>query len=111
MISLIDKLNQVSMLDMPGSIAKIYKDVPEINEIDNRGFPICRPLFSHSSLPFNFELEQVDVNKYDGGEFVYCVYVHHNQKLWVEHIDLIPKKVLDLVRDGKGYLLFDNTRG
>ena len=109
MISLIDKFNQVSMLDMPDSIAKIYKDVPEINEIDNRGFPICRPLFSHSSLPFNFELEQVDVNKYDGGEFVYCVYVHHNQKLWVEHIDLIPKKVLDLVRNGKGYLLFDNT--
>ena len=97
------------MLDMPDSIAKIYKDVPEINEIDNRGFPICRPLFSHSSLPFNFELEQVDVNKYDSGEFVYCVYVHHNQKLWVEHIDLIPKKVLDLVRHGKGYLLFDNT--
>ena len=62
MISLIDKFNQVSMLDMPDSIAKIYKDVPEINEIDNRGFPICRPLFSHSSLPFNFELEQVDVN-------------------------------------------------
>ena len=95
MISLIDKFNQVSMLDIL-IIIKIYKDVPEINEIDNRGFPICRPLFSHSSLPFNFELEQVDVNKYDGGEFVYCVYVHHNQKLWVEHIDLIPKKYLTL---------------
>ena len=65
MISLIDKFNQVSMLDMPDSIAKIYKDVPEINEIDNRGFPICRPLFSHSSLPFNFELEQIEVNNYD----------------------------------------------
>ena len=51
MISLIDDFSQISILNPPPEILEIYKDVPEINEIDNRGFPICRPLFSHSSLP------------------------------------------------------------
>ena len=42
------------MLHMPDDIAKIYKNVPEMVEIDNRGYEICRPLFSHSDLPRNF---------------------------------------------------------
>ena len=56
MIALTDKFNQVSMHDPSQDIINIYKDVPEINETDNRGEPICRPLFSHSSLPDRMKL-------------------------------------------------------
>ena len=45
MIALIDKFNQVSMGEPSQDIIDIYKHIPEINELDNRGFPICRPLF------------------------------------------------------------------
>ena len=51
-IALTDKFNQVSLHNPSEEIINIYKGVPEINELDNRGFPICRPLFSHSSLPY-----------------------------------------------------------
>ena len=110
MISLIDNFSQISMLDPPDEIIEIYKDVPEINEIDNRGFPICRPLFSHSSIPRDLGLKDVWVDDFDFKlPFVYATYVHHNQRLWTEHINLIPNKVLDGVRNGQGFLLFDNT--
>ena len=109
MISLIDNFNQVDMLNMPDDIAKIYKNVPEMVEIDNRGYEICRPLFSHSDLPRNFGLKEVQLSDYKGEEFVYAINVHHNQKLWIKHIELIPSKILNLIREGKGYLLFDNT--
>ena len=110
MIALIDRFNQVSLHDPPPDIADIYKDVSEINEIDNRGFPICRPLFSHSSLPDELGLNIVKRAEFDfKSEFSYYVHVHHNQKLWSKHINLIPKEVLDGVRDGNGWLIFDNT--
>ena len=110
MIALIDRFNQVSLHDPPPDIANVYKDVPEINEIDNRGFPICRPLFSHSSLPDDFEMELVKRSEFDfKSEFSYFVHVHHNQKLWAKHIDLIPEQILDEVRKGNGWLIFDNT--
>ncbi len=94
---------------MPDDIAKIYKNVPEMVEIDNRGYEICRPLFSHSDLPRNFGLKEVQLSDYKGEEFVYAIYVHHNQKLWINHIELIPSEIQGLIREGKGYLLFDNT--
>ena len=110
MISLIDDFSQVSILNPPPEILEIYKNVPEINEIDNRGFPICRPLFSHSSVPRDLGLKDVWVDDFDFKlPFVYATYVHHNQRLWTEHINLIPNKVLDGVRNGQGFLLFDIT--
>ena len=36
-------------------------------------------------------------------------HTHHNQRLWVKHINLIPKQVIDGIKNKKGYLLFDNT--
>ena len=108
--TLIDSFNQVSLHDPPPEISLIYKNVPEINELDNRGFKICRPLFSHSSLPNTLDLDVVEVDDFDfKSEFSYFVYVHHNQPLWAKHLDLIPKKVLDGVRSGKGKLIFDNS--
>jgi hypothetical protein len=110
MIALIDRFNQVSMHNPSKEIIDVYKHIPEINEIDNRGFPICRPLFSHSSLPKELGLKDVWVDDFDfKSSFVYATGVHHNQRLWTQYINLIPNKVIDGVRKGQGFLLFDNT--
>jgi len=110
MIALTDKFNQVSLHNPSEEIIKIYRHVAEINELDNRGFPICRPLFSHSSLPSVLGLKEVERTKFDfKSKFSYFVHVHHNQKLWARHIDLIPKQILDEVRKENCTLVFDNT--
>ena len=95
MIALTDSFNQVSMHDPSQDIIDVYKHIPEITEKDNRGETICRPLFSHSSLPNTLDLDEVEVDDFDfKSEFSYFVYVHHNQELWTKHLDLIPKKKL-----------------
>ena len=110
MIALIDRFNQVSMHDPSQDIVDLYKHIPEINELDNRAQPICRPLFSHSSLPDVMELEIVEVKDFDfKSKFSYFVHVHHNQPLWTKNLDVIPRKILDEVRSGNGKLIFDNT--
>ncbi len=110
MIALIDKFNQVSLHNPSEEIIKIYRHVAEINELDNRGFPICRPLFSHSSLPSVLGLKEVERTKFDfKSKFSYFVHVHHNQKLWARHINLIPEQILDEVRKENCTLVFDNT--
>ena len=117
MIALIDKFNQVEMSwtnvltgEPTPELIDVYKGVPEINELDNRGFPICRPLFSHSSLPNQLEFNLIKSDEFDyDTKFTYFVHVHHNQKLWSKHIDLIPKKILEEVRKEKCTLVFDNT--
>ena len=110
MIALTDSFNQVSMTEPSQDIIDVYKHIPEITEKDNRGEIICRPLFSHSSLPNTLDLDEVEVDDFDfKSEFSYFVHVHHNQELWTKHLDLIPKKVLDGVRSGKGKLIFDNS--
>ena len=88
MIALTDKFNQVSLHNPSEEIIKIYRHVAEINELDNRGFPICRPLFSHSSLPSVLGLKEVERTKFDfkskfsefdfDTKFTYFVHVHHN---------------------------------
>ena len=81
MIALIDRFNQVSMHDPSRDIIDVYKNVPEINELDNRGFKICRPLFSHSSLPDELGLDILERSNFDyKSKFSYFVHVHHNQK-------------------------------
>ena len=110
MIALIDKFNQVSMGEPSQDIIDIYKHIPEINELDNRAQPICRPLFSHSSLPNVLELTEVQTENFTFDRpFSYFVHVHHNQPLWAKHLDVIPTKILDEVRKGSCKLIFDNT--
>ena len=110
MISLVDNFSQIGITNAPPEILEIYKNVPEINEIDVRGFPMCRPLFSHSSLPTELGFDKVHIDNFNfKSSFIYTVFVHHNQRLWTQHINLIPNKVIDGVRKGQGFLLFDNT--
>lgn len=87
MITLIDNFNQVSMHDPSQEIINVYKHIPEITEQDNRNQTICRPLFSHSSLPSVLGLEEVAYNNFDfSTEFSYFVHVHHNQPLWAKKL-------------------------
>jgi hypothetical protein len=106
----IDAFNQCSMHDASESILKLYDDVSEIKELDNRGILINRPLFSHSSLPNTFGTDALHVKEFDFKEpFIYFVCVHHNTNLWAKHINKIPKIILDNVRNGYGKLVFDDT--
>lgn len=108
MIHIVDEFNTVDLSNPTQYQLSIYEGIDEIRELDNNGYEIHRPLFSHSSLPDILDMENVssnDIDMYD--EFIYTVHVHHNQKLWVEHIDLIPEYILDAVRDRRCYLIFD----
>ena len=110
MIALTDNFNQVSMGEPSQEIIDLYRHIPEITEQDNRNETICRPLFSHSSLPDVLELQQVETKKFKFDKpFSYFVHVHHNQQLWAKNIDVIPTKILDEVRKGNCKLIFDNT--
>lgn len=107
---LIDTFNQCSMHDASEYILKLYDDVLESKERDNRGRWINRPLFSHSSLPNTLGTDAVHVKEFDFKEpFLYCVCVHHNTNLWAKHINKIPEIILDNVRNGNGKLVFDDT--
>lgn len=107
---LIDSFNQCDLHDAPDSILKLYDDVSEIKELDNRGILINRPLFSHSSMPHALGTDAVHVKEFDFKEpFLYCVCVHHNTNLWAKHINKIPEIILDNVRNGNGKLVFDDT--
>ena len=109
-LTLIHEFNQVSLHDPSQEIIDLYKHIPEINELDNRNQTICRPLFSHSSLPDILGLEQVEEVDFDfNSEFSYFVHVHHNQPLWAKNLDVIPNNILEEVRKGNCKLIFDNT--
>ena len=110
MITLIDNFNQVSMTEPSQEIIDIYKHIPEITEQDNRNETICRPLFSHSSLPNVLKLTEVQSENFTFDRpFSYFVHVHHNQPLWAKNLDVIPNNILEEVRKGNCKLVFDNT--
>ena len=110
MITLIDNFNQVSMTEPSQEIIDIYKHIPEITEQDNRNETICRPLFSHSSLPNVLELTEVQTENFTFDRpFSYFVHVHHNQPLWAKNLDVIPNNILEEVKKGNCKLIFDNT--
>ena len=107
---LIDTFNQASMHDASEYILKLYEDVSETKEKDNRGFWINRPLFSHSSLPDVLGTTEIPIHEFKFDEpFIYCVYVHHNINLWAKYIHKIPNIILDKVRSGDCKLIFDDT--
>ena len=105
-----DKFNLVSMLDTDPAIMELYKHIPELEEKDNRGYTIHRPLFSHSSLPDKLggKVETYDSFTFHC-DFIYPMLVHHNTELWVKHINVIPNNILTLVRKGICKLIFDDT--
>jgi len=108
--ALIDNFNQASLHAPTEETVKVYSHIDEINELDNFGNPMVRPLFSHSDLPKVLGLEEIHVNNFDWDEnFIYSVMLHHNAELAVEHLNLVPEKVLTKVREKKCILILDNT--
>lgn len=109
-ISIIDNFNQVSLHDPSEEILEVYKHIPEINELDPRGFPMCRPLFSHSDVPSFLKCINIDIKDFDwDSEFVYSVMLHHNNPLAAKHLDLIPAKIQEQIKLKKCKLILDNT--
>jgi|TARA_R100000084_G_scaffold109108_2_gene74006 hypothetical protein len=110
MVSIIDNFNQVSLHNPSEEILKLYSHIDEIYEVDPRGYNITRPLFSHSDMP-NF-LNTPTINIKDFGwdkPFVYSVVLHHNNALAAKHLNLIPKKILEQIKEKKCKLVLDNT--
>ena len=66
--ALIDNFNQASLHAPTEETVKVYSHIDEINELDNFGNPMVRPLFSHSDLPKVLGLEEIHVNNFDWDE-------------------------------------------
>lgn len=109
-ISIIDDFNQVSLHNPSEKILKLYAHIPEINELDPRGYKMCRPLFSHSDVPYFLECKNVKAKDFDWSRnFIYSVCLHHHNALAAKHLNLIPAKILEQVRLKKCRLILDNT--
>ena len=105
-----DDFNQVELWNASDDILEIYKDVPEINEVDPNGNRMVRPLFSHSTLPFVMNFKPVDINEIDEDtHYFYFVTLHHHNFLAARHLNLLPEYVLTDLRKGRCKLVLDNT--
>lgn len=106
----IDNFNQVSLHDPPPEILEVYKDVEEINEIDSRGYRMCRPLFSHSDLGMVMNLDPVKYEEVEPKEnYLYIVTLHHHNALAAKHLNLIPEHILKDIKKKRCKLVLDNT--
>lgn len=111
MISLLEDFNNISLHDpfMYPHIMEIYSHVPEVTEEDNRGFIIQRPLFSQSDIPHFLNIPVVNIEDFEwDSKFIYPVLLHHNNRVAVENLNLIPPYILDEVRKRNCKLIFDN---
>lgn len=112
MVSLIDSFNLITLHapEEHPEVMKIYKDVEEIVEKDNRGFTIARPLFSQSDLPFFLKVPNVQLKDFEWDQpALFSVLLHHNNPLAAKHLDLLPEVILTKVREKKCKLLLDNV--
>ena len=78
MKNLDDYISLASLLEPSPEIVKHYADVPEIVDVDNRGYRMVRPLFAHSDFPAMTGIERVREDKinYDE-EFIYTTMMHY----------------------------------
>ena len=108
--SIVDDVNTATLHAPTKQQLELYKHIPEINEIDNRGFPICRPLFSTSDIHDTLGIKVKPYEELTESEsFIYTVLLHHNNKLAFKHINLLPDYVLQGARDHRCKIIFDNS--
>ena len=108
--AIIDEFNQVSLHDPSKEIIEKYLHIEEIKELDPFGNPMVRPLFSHSSIPYVLDIETVKLEEFNfDTNSIYSVMLHHNAELAVEHLNLIPKTIIDKLKQYKCKLILDNT--
>ena len=114
---LIDDFNSAYLHDASQEIMDLYVNLNPfkdhtVEEKDNRGHIIRRPLFSHSSLGNKLALNLEGIKSEEFGWFKntsYIVLLHHHNELAAANLQTIPEKVLDYIREGKCKLIFDNT--
>jgi len=112
MVSIVEDFNKIRLHDPEAfpDVMKLYDHIDEIKEIDNRGFELCRPLFSHSELPKYLDCKNIDKKEFKWDqEFIYSVLLHHNNDLAAKHLNLIPFDILEAVRKGSCKLILDNV--
>jgi hypothetical protein len=110
MVSIVDNFNQVSLHNPNIEILKLYKDIPEINEVDPRGYKITRPLFSHSDMPRFLNSDTIKIEDFDWDKpFLYSVVLHHNNALAAKHLNLIPLVIQQQIKLKRCKLILDNT--
>ena len=110
MVSIVDNFNQVSLHNPDIEILKLYKDIPEINEVDPRGYKITRPLFSHSDMPRFLNSDTIKIEDFDWDKpFLYSVVLHHNNALAAKHLNLIPLVIQQQIKLKRCKLILDNT--
>ena len=108
--SIVDEVNTATLHAPTKEQLELYKHIPEINELDNRGFPICRPLFSTSDIHDTLNIKVKPKSELTESEsFIYTVLLHHNNKLAFENIDILPNYVLQGARDHRCKIIFDNS--
>lgn len=111
MISIVENFNKISLHEPEKypEVMERYNHIPEIKEIDNRGYEIHRPLFSHSSIPNHISSKEVKKVDFDfKSNFLYCVLLHHNNLLAIKNLNCIPSDILEYVREKKCRLILDN---
>ena len=114
---LIDDFNSAYLHDASQEIMDLYVNLTPfkdhtVEEKDNRGHIIRRPLFSHSSLGNKLALNLEGIKSEEFGWFKntsYIVLLHHHNELAAANLQTIPEKVLNYIREGKCKLIFDNT--
>lgn len=110
MISLSDDFNTASLHNPSPEALKYYEDIPEIRETDIRGYPMVRPLFSHSNFSEYLNLRGVHIDNFSwDSEFIYPVLLHHNNLLCAKYLHILPNYVLKNLKSRKCKLILDNT--
>lgn len=110
MISLADSFNKASLHNPSEEALKYYENIPEIREIDIRGYPMVRPLFSHSNFPEYLNLKDVYIDDFNwDSDFVYPVMLHHNNPLCAKYLHILPQYVIDNIKTRRCKLVLDNT--
>ena len=115
---LIDDFNQAYLHDASQQIMDLYANLNPykhhtVEEEDNDGNIIRRPLFSHSSLGNReiLNLKGIKLEDYDEKHNTsYIVLIHHHQELAAANLQIIPDKILDYVRVGKCKLILEQCK-
>ena len=104
-------LINLARLDSPNEDIKVwYKDIPEINELDARGYPMMRPLFSQTNLNETMGVEPKDtVDITDDEEFYYFTMLHHDIVLAARNLRKLPLNIIKALKNNKCKLILDDS--
>jgi len=105
-----DMYNLTTYHDINEAVSAHYKDMPQLNEIDERGYPMMRPLYSYSDLNRKMEVSPKSFELLKEGEnFYYFVQLHHDIILCAQHLRKLPLYVIKGLRNRTCKLILDDS--